>query len=184
MNCPEIQESLAAWLDEECTRDERVAIEAHLHECPACREEAEAMRSVAVAVRSAPPLEPSATWDLSLQRKLDALKTRELTEEVRSLRRIVEELAGRLRGMEEKPALAPAVDPMMTVEEVAAYLRVTSEAVHEILADLPRIEVSHYEVRFRKSSIDRWLELHEAKPANEGFQWSDWIYGSGPYLSS
>jgi hypothetical protein len=41
-----------------------------------------------------------------------------------------------------------------------------------------------YELRFRKASIDDWLERHEHRPPDDEFRWADWIDGNLPHFSS
>jgi excisionase family DNA binding protein len=182
MNCSEILEHLVAYLDGELPSDRSSEVEAHLGSCGACRGEAEEMRSLSALARSQAPLEPSPTWDLALGRKLDALKWWRLNEEVTDLRQTVAEMRAAIRDLQDA-ARPQAEEPLMTVDEVAAYLRMPREQIYSTLDELPYVEMS-YELRFRKSSIDEWLERHEHRPAPDDTLWSDWIDGKLPHFSS
>lgn len=173
MTCFETQEQITAWLDGEAEPECRAALEEHLDGCADCRAEASLLSGVSARVRSLPRLQPSASWDLGLERKLSALKVEDLSAQIVRLCAITEALAGRLRSLEA----AATPGEIMTLEEVAAYLRVTPEKVAEMLHELPRIEMN-YEVRFRRSSIDQWLKLREAAPGGGWFHWDQWVTGS------
>ena len=183
MTCTDIQEQIVAYLDGETPPEAAAEIEAHLAACAACREDSESLKAVGVLARSEPILEPSHAWDLGLERKLAAARWSLLTDEMGRLRRITEELAARLQRMEQAETQREAENQLMTVEEVAGYLRITPEKVYTILDDLPHIEMN-YEVRFRRSSVEAWLRLHETRPSSDGSLWEDWITGSRPWLSS
>jgi len=53
---------------------------------------------------------------------------------------------------------------LMTVEEVARYLRVTKKTIYRLLkgGKLPAIKLGH-QLRFVKASIDRWLQQKSIK---------------------
>ncbi len=53
MNCKEICELLSAYLDGEVTPEEKAYIEAHLHDCPQCRAELEALSAIQKDLRNA-----------------------------------------------------------------------------------------------------------------------------------
>lgn len=53
-------------------------------------------------------------------------------------------------------------DPLWTAEEVAAYLRISDNTVNQWakIGRIPVVKVGSLN-RFRKSVIDRWLEMNE-----------------------
>ena len=55
---------------------------------------------------------------------------------------------------------------LMTLEEVAAYLRVTKKTIYRMLEkqSIPSIRVGH-QYRFQKDSIEAWLRQHSAGSA-------------------
>lgn len=183
MTCEDVREQMVAFLDGEAPPDAHAEVQQHLAVCPQCREDAESLRAASQLLRSLPPIKPSETWDLSLQRKLMSERCRELTEELTKVRRIADELAARLAALEQAEMDARAERDLMTVEELAAYLRITPQKVYEMLEDIPHIDLN-YEIRFRRSSVDQWLRLREVRPANDPFTWSCWISGDRPSLSS
>jgi len=183
MTCENVRDHIVAFLDGEVPPDVHAEVSEHLAVCPQCREEADSLRAASQLVRSLAPIQPSETWDLSLQRKLMAHRCQELTDELIRVRRIADELSARLAALEQAEMDARAEHDLMTVEELAAYLRITPQKVYQMLDDLPHIDLN-YEVRFRRSSVDQWLKLREVRPANDPFTWSNWISGSHPSLSS
>jgi|GEM_PF-1341667 predicted DNA-binding transcriptional regulator AlpA len=183
MTCREIRELIAAFLDDECAPDLRAEIESHIAACSECRAEVDAFKELSTLFRSKPLIQPSDSWLPSLERKLLSAKLARLTDELFRLRRTTEQLSARIAGLEQAGASPRPDNDLMTVDELAAYLRVTPQKVYEIMDDLPRIEMN-YEVRFRRSSIDQWLKLREVSPAGVVFEWSHWVSGSRPSLSS
>lgn len=183
MTCEDVTEQIVAFLDGEVSPDTHAEIAEHLAVCSQCQQEAESLRAASQLVRSLAPIQPSEAWDLSLQRKLMAHRCRELTDELIRIRHIAEELSARLAALEQAEMDLRAEHDLMTVEELAAYLRVSPQKVYEMLDDIPHIELN-YEIRFRRSSVDQWLKLREVRPANDPFTWSSWISGDRPSLSS
>ena len=59
----------------------------------------------------------------------------------------------------------PPDDRLLTAEEVAAFMRVTRSWVYaETRRDgLPHVRLGRY-VRYRRSAIERWLEVGERGP--------------------
>jgi RNA polymerase primary sigma factor/RNA polymerase sigma factor len=57
-----------------------------------------------------------------------------------------------------------SIDPIMTLEEVAARLRMSARTISRMSLDgrLPgRIQLNHKRVGFRKSAVDKFLATHE-----------------------
>lgn len=51
-------------------------------------------------------------------------------------------------------------ETIMTLDEVADYLKMSMSSIYKISkkADFPRMEVTTFGVRVRKSDLDKWLE--------------------------
>ena len=51
-------------------------------------------------------------------------------------------------------------ETIMTLEEVADYLKVSMSQIYKVSLkdDFPRMQISTYGVRVRKSDLDKWLE--------------------------
>lgn len=66
------------------------------------------------------------------------------------------------RGIEDKTSMPE----LMTVEEVAEYLRITKRTMYRLLKEgsIPAIRVSH-QWRFDRTSIDNWLHQNSTKVA-------------------
>ena len=66
-----------------------------------------------------------------------------------------------------QPADIPPTIPLWTVEEVANYLRLKPETVRAMTrrGELPYIKLGRM-LRFRKSSIDGWLQSVSAQLSN------------------
>ncbi len=79
-----------------------------------------------------------------------------------ALLRIQAALDEELRRIE--PAAAPR--PVMTIQELAGYLRVTEVAIEGYLGEIPCFELGG-KLLFRKEAVDKWLEARERSYANE-----------------
>jgi len=178
MICSDVSNQIAAFLDGELPSDAKEAIQNHLRNCPQCQAEYESLKRTSNLVKQLPAIQPSANWDIAFQNKLAASQYKQLAEDFKRLRELAEELTARLAQFEQLELNQNAEQDLMTVEEVAAYLRVSPEKIYEMLDELPYIDLN-YELRFRKSSIDQWLRSREVLPSEGLFPWSHWISGSG-----
>ncbi len=75
--------------------------------------------------------------------------------------RMQEAVGKELRGLE-----SAAPRPVMTMDEVADYLRVTSKTLEDYLGDIPSFELGG-KLLFRKDSVDEWTRKREKKLAYE-----------------
>ena len=64
-----------------------------------------------------------------------------------------------------KVAQAPP-KPVMTIEEVALYLRVTTDIIGESLGDIPCFGLGN-KLLFRKDAVDEWIKRKEEHFATE-----------------
>ena len=72
MNCPDVQDQLGLFLDQELSADLRAAVQGHVEQCATCRANLEAMKATAGAVASLPePSLPGELWN-RIERRLDA----------------------------------------------------------------------------------------------------------------
>jgi excisionase family DNA binding protein len=75
--------------------------------------------------------------------------------------------AARTRVMGALLAAAQGAPEIMTLPEVAAYLRVSEATVRSALDRIPHFDVGG-ELRFRRAGLDRWIEREEQQPARSG----------------
>ena len=66
------------------------------------------------------------------------------------------------------PASAP-LGPVMTVREVAAYLRIHPSTIYRLLSknDLPAFKIGS-DWRFNRSQVDQWMLRSTSKEAPQG----------------
>ena len=107
------------------------ALDQHVAACDNCRRRLAALRDADAVVRSLPCAEPSSGGLLSVRRALSA--------EVRA---------------------HTAVPDILTLDEVAAFLRVTPDELHDVAADLPAFELAG-RIRVRRSQLLTWVERRE-----------------------
>jgi hypothetical protein len=103
----------------------------HVGVCDACRRRLDTLRSADETLLRLPRPEPSASALLRLRR--------ELAREVRP---------------------DGAVPEVMTLDEVAEYLRVPADELGDLLADLPAFELAG-RVRVRRARLLEWVEARE-----------------------
>lgn len=98
--------------------------------------------------------------------------------ELEILRSAVVGLSRRVRELEElQVALPPTLESeIMTVDELARYLRLSVDQVYDIIDQLPRFQIG-YEYRFKRESIDQWIRSLEQRPYPQKYLWGDWSTG-------
>jgi hypothetical protein len=107
-------------------------IHRHLPECESCRRRIEAIRKTDAALQAIPRLEPTDTAVL----------------------RIRQALGREIRGHD--------AHEVMTLEDVADFLRATPEALLDLLDDLPAFEFAG-QIRVRRSRLIEWVEERERR---------------------
>ncbi len=137
MDCNTVEELLSAYLREELTVLSHDEVSIHLANCPSCQNalnELEAIKSLCKKdVR--PSLEQETAKDI-----LGNIKAQIACEE----------------------ALAATKHDIMTVEEAAAYLRVTPRELEEEFDTLPVFTIGG-QLRIRRSRLLTWVEERERK---------------------
>jgi excisionase family DNA binding protein len=94
--------------------------------------------------------------------------------EIEILRSAVIGLSQRVLKLEEKGALPPTLEgEIMTVEELARYLRLSVDKVFEIVNQIPKFRIG-YEYRFVRESIDHWIRSLERNSDSQSIPYSDW----------
>jgi len=174
MKCKDVQMELVAYLDEELSTMGQRAIEAHLAECVNCDQEAEELRDVTELTKSWEGIAPKANWWANLQAKLESEKARDIATEIRHLRNTLNDLS---ECFERQNVNSATLNEIMTLDEVARYLRVDADTVWNMLDELPHFQIG-YELRFKKSSIDEWIHAKENRLEFVDAQWfsgNDWF---------
>jgi len=130
MDCDVTYEDLSRLLAGDLGAEQARDIEAHAAACGACRRRLSALASLDDALRALPRHEPSPGAVLRTRRALSA--------EVRGRR---------------EPEL-------MTLDEVAEFLRITLDDLEEIVLELPCFELAG-QLRVRRSRLIEWVESRE-----------------------
>jgi len=165
------------FMDNEVSDEAREAIQVHLDSCAECSEELESLLEVKALCHNWEDISPSKNWETGLNQKL-AKAQRQPTTEIEILRSAVIGLSRRVRELEElQMALQPVLDnEIMTLDELARYLRLSPDQVYDIIEQLPRFQIG-YEYRFRRESIDQWISSLEQRPYPQKYLWGDWSVG-------
>ena len=127
MTCEITYETLAAFTAGDLPAQQRQDVEQHVASCESCQRRLANLRAVDVALRSLPAEKPSA-------------------ETILATRRLLSE--------ETRPRREPEI---LTLEEVAAFLRIEPEELRPFVTDLPAFELGG-QIRVRRSRLLEWIE--------------------------
>jgi len=130
VNCDVTYEELAALAAGELPPERAGQVRAHLPACPRCRRRVEALGRADAALAGLRPQAPPPRALLAVRRELAAVT---------------------------RPARPAEV---MTLEEVAAFLRITPDQLADVLEDLPAFELAG-QVRVLRQRLIEWLEQRE-----------------------
>ncbi len=130
MTCDVTYEQLSAFVADDLPPDQREALEQHVAACDACRRRLDSLRHADATLRNLPPHRPTAETILA---------------------------ARRLLSEETRPRQEPEV---LTLEEVAAMLRIDLEQLRPFVADLPAFELGG-QIRVRRARLLEWIEQRE-----------------------
>ncbi len=177
MECKESRERLIEFIDNELSDDAREAVQTHLDTCVDCSKELESFRDTVISCQRWKDISPSRDWEMELKRKLAATQ-RQPSTELEILRSAVIGLSKRMQELEESQALLPPTleSAVMTLDELARYLRLSAEEILDIIDQLPRFQIG-YEYRFKRESIDLWIRSLEQRPYMQEHLWGDWSVG-------
>ncbi len=128
--CPSSAEDLSAYLLGEADATRAEAIEKHLDECCACRQRMAGLRQLEDAFATMQQPEPPAAAVLRARRRLRSL-------------------------------LGADPDPqVMTLPEVAEFLRISGDELAVLVPDLPAFEIAG-QIRVRRGKLIDWVEKRE-----------------------
>ena len=130
MTCEVTYERLAAFAAGDLDAGGEAEMRQHVGGCARCRERLEALRNADAALAALPPVEPPAATVLTVRRLL-AEATREA-----------------------------ATREIMTLDEVAEFLRVAPEQLGEVVEELPAFELAG-QVRVRRERLIEWIGQRE-----------------------
>ncbi len=177
MECDQVRDNIVRFLDNEVSDEMRKAIHEHLDSCADCSKELESIRDVVDICQNWKDISPSRDWEVELKRKM-AKAQRQPTTELEILRSAVIGLSRRVRELEESKVILPPTleSEIMTVDELARYLRLSADQVFDIIDQIPRFQIG-YEYRFKRESIDQWIRSLEQRPYLQEYLWGDWSTG-------
>lgn len=177
MECKQIRDELVKFMDNEASDEIQEAVQTHLDNCADCSKELASLREVTDLCHHWEDILPSRNWEVELNRKL-AKAQGQPTTELELLRSAVIGLSRRVRELEESQVALPFAleSEIMTLDELARYLRLSTDQIFDIMDQLPRFQIG-YEYRFRRDSIDQWIRSLEQRPDPQKYLWGDWSVG-------
>lgn len=134
-------EIIISYVYGEADFDQMRAVEEHLAGCRECAETVEALKKTAAA--------------------MDGLGD----EAVPGL--LAEKIAAGFETVSPDPAEAKKAGgtEIMTPAELAGYLKVSADTIYGLLSEIPYVTLAG-RIRFRRSSIEKWLETREKNPVS------------------
>lgn len=174
MKCEQVIERLTEFIDNELPNELHEAIQQHLNNCENCLKELESIRGVTHLCKKWKDIRPSKNWKTDLKRKL-LQEQRRSDPEIEMLKSAIIVLSQRIEKLEKLQNYVPPTleSEIMTVSELARYLRVNTEKIYEIIDNIPKFQIG-YEYRFVKESIDQWIRSLEQNTYPQPYVWSDW----------
>ena len=133
MNCETYAEWISAQLDGELEAAHGPELDRHLAGCATCRQTRQTLERLAAATRALPRRQPA-------DRAMIA----------------VNEAVHRLAPAPRRSDFGPVMD----IEELAEFLRVTTDTIGIYLDELPSFELGG-KLLFRRASVENWIEQRE-----------------------
>jgi len=173
MKCDQIRDRLTEFIDSELSKDEYKEFSAHIDNCIDCQRELESIKSFLDACKKWDDIRPSRDWESELKKKLTKSQ-RPVETEIEILRSAIIGLSQRLQKIEERQTLLPITldGEIMTIEELARYLRLGVDKVYDIIDQIPKFQIG-YEYRFSRESIDLWIRSLE-RDSEQGSSYPKW----------
>lgn len=132
MPCEVTYDELAAFSTGDLSQARADDIRRHVEQCPACMRRLDALRKTDRALGALPPMEPSATAILRARRALSET---------------------------QHPQSEPEV---MTLEDVARFLRLSLDELSDLVEELPAFELGG-QIRVRRARLVEWIEQRERR---------------------
>ena len=133
MKCEQYREQLSEYLDGDLPVEQRKEIGRHLKECVGCRTELRQYEKLNALIGELPVLCPQTSVTLRIKAGLQAARPAE--------RRTV-------------------FGPVMDMEELADFLRVSTEVVGRYLDEIPSFELGG-KLLFRRKRVEEWIDRKE-----------------------
>ena len=139
MNCESCRERLSEYLDGDLPVESKGEIAAHLETCEQCRAELRQYERMNSLVAGLQQLTPGTATTLSIKAAFQAS-----------------------RPMERRTEFGPVLD----MDELAAFLRVSNEVVGQYLDEIPSFELGG-KLLFRRKSVEEWIARKEMTLASD-----------------
>ncbi len=173
LKCEQVCEKLTEFIDNELPSELHEIIQQHLNNCENCLKELESIKKVTHICKKWKDIRPSKNWKADLKRKL-LQEQRQSDPEIEMLKSAIIVLSQRIERLEKiQNYIPPTIEnEIMTVSELARYLRISKEQVYEIIDHIPKFQIG-YEYRFVKESIDQWIRSLEQNEYPQYYVWND-----------
>lgn len=173
VKCDQVCEKLTEFIDNELPNELNEAIQQHLNSCENCLKELESIKKVMHLCKKWKDIHPSKNWKTDLKRKF-LQEQKQSDPEIEIIKSAIIVLSQRIERLEKMQNYVPPTieNEIMTVSELARYLRISTEKVYEIIDHIPKFQIG-YEYRFVKESIDQWIKSLEQNGYSQYYIWND-----------
>lgn len=144
-----IDEAIITYLYNEAGADEISAIEKHISECSDCAHKIEGIRQTI----------------FNIDQMDDCKASKYLEDKIAGFFEKISEIKDSLTD-NFKDNITGSVqnqNRILTPSELSAYLKLPIESIYELLDEIPHLILAG-QIRFRKTSIEKWLDSREKKP--------------------
>lgn len=141
-------ELIISYLYKEASAEESGAIERHIAECRDCAEKIEGIKNTIFDIDS---MDDAAVPEFLESKLADFFEKIAMMDDPKQ---------------DSNPKISAGADgvrsgdEIMTPEELAGYLKIPANSIYDMLGEIPHLLLAG-RVRFRRSSIDKWLDSRE-----------------------
>jgi len=145
MSCDVTYEELAVFVDGDMAPGRLAEIDRHVKDCQDCADRLDALKRGDALLGAMPPAAPSAGAILAARRAISAIIRPEQSTEI------------------------------MTLDEVADFLRITPDQLGEVVEELPAFELAG-QIRLRRETLVEWIQQRERDYTRQRSQ--SWVAAS------
>lgn len=174
-------EAIITYLYNEAGADEISAIEKHISECSDCAHKIEGIRQTIFNIDQMDDCKASKYLEDKIAgffEKISEIKPRDIKTQVKGHNDLKTNLKTQIDNDESKNESvktdrlnfkdnngggAQIQNDILTPAELAAYLKLPAESIYDLLDEIPHLIIAG-QIRFRKTSIEKWLDSNEKKP--------------------
>jgi hypothetical protein len=162
-------EAIITYLYNEAGADEVSAIEKHITECSDC---AHKIKGIRQTIFNIDQMDDNKTPEFLEEKiagffdKLSVIEAQGI--KIQDKGELIEADKGNLNNnfKDDNAGCALIQNDILTLSELAAYLKLPDESIYDLLDEIPHLQLAG-QLRFRRNSIEKWLDSREKKPGQK-----------------